>query len=257
MVHEETVDTEGNPKTIQTLLLCDWLSYPSTAFTNKEVLDAVTEYFKYDCPSATFENIYIPKDMDADREQKSVFFIPDVQEYEELLLGTQSPIPYLYETRLDYTPVTTITPELLWIWRREDKDELVVKNMMNTDWGKYPFTITMFSICKFGRHPVSKFIGSSRIIADTLGLADAYDNLVYGGQKKNGSLYEISPEDMKMLQDWIFKELGIEGDSGFVTNQQINQLPTELRKYLLKKQAVRKIKITKPVVAESVKQFCC
>jgi hypothetical protein len=66
--------------------------------------------------------------------------------------------------------------------------------------------------------------------------------------ESNGSLpnYAIQPDDWNMLQSWIFAVTGVEGDKGYITLENFDDLNVIYRNFLLKRVAVSKDIISDP-----------
>ena len=184
-----------------------------------------------------------------------VYYVPDVPEFEDILSGNIPMTPtYVYETCVMYNAPTKITPEALWIWNKMDKDDKVLqRTLASSDWREYPYTMAMFLIDKFGSYyNISSLEGPMQAMWNQLNVRKVYEQLAWGRISANNI---ISPKDFNMIQDWIFKELGIDGDKGIVSKDDFMKLPDMIRKFAVTRYAIRKINIAKPTVLQELKQI--
>ena len=183
--------------------------------------------------------------------RQRVLFMPNVPEYEEIMLSSYPNRMYVYEHQVDYDAPVTISPSTLWIWYRHADDDFLLRSIVSSDWQKYPLTISVFLASKFGRFASAKKLGPANIIWDTLNVSE-----ITSSNSSNLPGFVVEPHDMETLQDWIFKELGIDGNNGFPDKNKIMELPQAMSKFLQKRWAVSKIKLSQPTLLQNVKQNC-
>ena len=232
--------------------------------TTEAVFDAIKAHFKklfsnvqnFSCQklwSIDFEkysdkNVYQP-----DSSVNVIYYVQDVPEFEDILLGNNPLTTYVYETSVMYDAPTKITPEALWIWNKMDKDDKVLqRTIASSNWREYPYTMAMFIIDKFGSYyNVSSLEGPLQAMWNQLNVRKVYEQIAWNRVSANNI---ISSKDFNMMQDWMFKELGIDGDKGVVTKEDFMKLPDMLRKFAVTRYAIRKINIDKPAVLQELKQ---
>lgn len=192
---------------------------------------------------------------DAWLDAKSLFFLPDVPEYFEILDGTKLNKTYTYEDNLDYSTPAVITPDNLYIWRRINDLSLFQRTIALCDWKRYPVTFAALIDVRVPRY--ERYFGrwerSIQVALKTLNIETLL--AVLDGNDQTPIM--TSAEDMNMLQDWIFKELGLEGENcGFVTSKKLKQAPPVFRYFLKRKYAVTKMSFNKPINLQEIKQNC-
>lgn len=205
--------------------------------------------------SIDFEKYSDKNGYQSDTNTNDVYYVQDVPEFEDILLGNNTLTPtYVYETCVMYDAPTKITPEALWIWNKMDKDDKVLqRTLASSNWREYPYTMAMFLIDKFGSYyNVSSLEGPMQAMWNQVNVRKVYEQIAWG---RVGANSIISPKDFNMMQDWIFKELGIDGDKGIVTKEDFLKLPDMLRKFAVTRYAIRKINIDKPAVLQELKQI--
>lgn len=232
--------------------------------TTDAVFDAIKVHFKklfydvqnFSCQklwSIDFEKYSNKNTYDINNYANIVSYVQDVPEFEDILLGKNPLTTYVYETCVMYDAPTKITPEALWIWNKMDKDDKVLqRTIASSNWREYPYTMAMFLIDKFGTYGnVSSFEGPLQAMWNQLDIRKVYEQIAWNRVSANNI---ISPKDFNMMQDWMFKELGIDGDKGIVTKEDYLKLPDMLRKFAVTRFAIRKINIDKPTVLQELKQ---
>lgn len=192
---------------------------------------------------------------DACLDTKSLFFLPNVPEYLEILDGTKLNKTYTYEDNLDYSTPAVITPDNLYIWRRINDLSLFQRTIALCDWKRYPVTFAALiavRVPKYDRY-FGRWERSIQIALKTLNI----ETLLEVIDGNDATPIMTSAEDMNMLQDWIFKELGLEGKTcGFVTSEKLKQIPATFRYFLKRKYAVTKMSFSKPINLQEIKQKC-
>ena len=186
-----------------------------------------------------------------DHSRRRVMFMPNVPEYEEIILSAYPNRRYAYEHQVDYDAPVAISPTTLWIWYRHAEDELLLRSIASSDWQKYPLTMSVFLASKFGRYASSKRLGPVQLMWNTLNVTE-----VTACNSSSCAGFVVEPHDMDTLQDWIFKELGIDGNSGFPDKVKIAELPWPMSKFLQKRWAASKIKLSQPTLLQNIKQNC-
>lgn len=246
------------------LYLIDFVSYPDA--TKATFVPVTTSYIlnniaKEDATNtADLSVVWLPDLSNVKRANeitfKDIYFIPDVPEYEEMLTATSDlPVPYVSEYDLDYEPVSHITPESLYIWRRIKDKSLLERTVAGSNWKEYPITIAVLLAIRYPMYSrnYSDMQGPIKPVVRTLWVDDLVER-VEGTVRAN---IEVSEKDMNMLQDWIFKELGLEGKTnGLIDIEQYKQLPDVMRQFVRRKLAVSKIPIKQSAVLETLKQKC-
>ena len=172
-------------------------------------------------------------------------FTKDITEHEELFTGRAA--KYVLDTQVALVPSTTINPENLDIIARMPEFNAKMKILMSSDFQKYPYTM-----CKFFENTLALDYGYK--YGDQVNWmmkAVHYDQ--YDGRGCYPQLVE--PEDYNMLQDWIFYQLGVSGNAGLISPGKVGDLRTGYRESILRKTAVKKLKIDQPMSEESLKSL--
>ena len=188
-------------------------------------------------------------------DTKSLLFLPNVPEYFEILDGTRLNKTYTYEDNLDYSTPAVITPDNLYIWRRISDLSLFQRTIALCDWKKYPVTFAALIAARVPRY--ERYFGrwerSIQVALKTLNI----ETLLAVLDGNNPTPIMTSAEDMNMLQDWIFKELGLDGENcGFITSAKLAQMPVVFKYFLKRKYAVTKMSFNKPINLQEIKQNC-
>lgn len=265
------LDFDNNSKHFTHLLIADvayQFSNTTLIVENRStdaVFDAIKAHFKkyfsraenFSCQklwSIDFEKYSGKNGYQSDTNVNVVYYVPDVPEFEDILLGNNPLTPtYVYETCVMYDAPTKITPEALWIWNKMNNDDKVLqRTLASSNWREYPYTMAMFLIDKFGSYyNVSSLEGPMQAMWNQLNVRKVYEQITWRHAEANNI---ISPKDFNMMQDWMFKELGIDGDKGVVSKEDFMKLPDMLRKFAVTRYAIRKINIDKPAVLQELKQ---
>lgn len=248
----------------KTLYLIDFVSYPDATkatfvpVTTSDILNKIAQEDAIN--AADLSVVWLPDLSNVKRANeiafKNIYFIPDVPEYEEMLTATSDlPVPYVSEYALDYEPVSRITPESLYIWKRIEDKSLFERTIAGSNWKEYPITIAVLLAIRYPMYSrnYSDMQGPIKPVVRTLWVDDLVER-VEGTVRAN---IEVSEKDMNMLQDWIFKELGLEGKTnGLIDIAQYKKLPDIMRQFVRRKLAVSKISVKQSAVLETLKQKC-
>lgn len=187
---------------------------------------------------------------------KKGYSVPYLPEYEDILLHKQnSTTQYLFDTEINYNNPTELTAEMLYVMRKNSDKDIVTRSIAATNWRDYPLTTAVFLFSYFRDCEVcnGNLPSGSRFMASTLEVSKYYTWQTYS-RKLNTML--VSPQDISLLQDWLFKELNIEGKCGYIDFDLYTALPVPMKDCLRKKMAVSKINATQPVMLQDLKQSC-
>lgn len=175
--------------------------------------------------------------------QHKCYFYRNVPEHLEILGGVH-PWNCMFDTELILTPSTDITPENLAMLAKLPSKEQALKLIMSSDFKKYPLTMCLF-------------------LKNDLSISYGYK---YGDQvnwmmkcieynefeEKDSFKKPVTPEDFKMLQDWILYKLNIK-DSGIVSTELVDELDSGYNDFLLSKTAVKRVDISQPISLDSIR----
>lgn len=144
-----------------------------------------------------------------------VYFLKKCDEYIDIL-NTEPCLQgkYCFDDKLDFDPITTVTPESLEILYRCNDKTIFEKSIVGTEWNKYPLTFCLMFYLKSVRRSYNICSGSPAIqlIRKTISYDD-FDSDGYGSAKT------ISKEDWNMSQQWMMLRLGLDPENGgFMSN---------------------------------------
>ena len=184
----------------------------------------------------------------------SAWIVPNLPEYEDILKHSSTTL-YVRDYLVNYSNPTELTAEMLYVMRKNTDREIVLRSIATTNWREYPFTTAVFLFSYYKDYEIynSGVPSGARFMVTCLEVSK-YNN--WRRFSKNLNVELVSPEDLAMLQDWLFKEMNISGNCGYVDFDIYDSLPTPMKDCLRKKMAVSKIKSTQPVMIQDIKQSC-
>lgn len=176
-------------------------------------------------------------------ERLSCWLIKDIEEYEDILKGND-PNKYILDCDLPLTPTNVVSVETLDLWRRlaQSDENLLEKSVINSDAAKYPFTI--YNFFNFDKELRYRYYGSQlRWYLKNIDITETWD-----------PDRAIQPEDLALIQDYIFNLLGVDGNCGYVQPNKFQDLPYEFQNLIRSRLAVSKMPIERPMsYSETVK----
>ena len=184
------------------------------------------------------------------------YSVPNLPEYEDILTHKQNgTAQYLFDREINYNNPTELTPEMLYVMRKNSDKEIVLRSIAATNWKEYPLTTAVFLFSYFQGGDVynSSIPSGARFMATDLEVTKYYTWQNYL-RHLNNSL--VSTQDIALLQDWLFKELNIDGKCGYIDFDIYNTLPAPMKDCLRKKMAVSKVNTTQPIMLQDLKQSC-
>lgn len=190
---------------------------------------------------------------ESDDVQKSslrVWFLPKCEDIEDVLTGNARNVPYIQESFIPVAPSTVISPETLTFWENVDDDNLLMRTICTSDWAKYPVTLLCFLALVRDDNNWQRVANEDfRRILDKIG----YQYNYYKGWVFQNRY--IFPEDYAMLQSYLYFKLGVGEKGGFVTDDAMKKLPSELQEILQRRIALAPLTLAAPVTCESLKEM--
>lgn len=190
-------------------------------------VNKVIQEIKEGFPNEELEFFY-----DKSLEPFSVYFVPDIPEYKEILTGDLKG-KYYWDTGVVCEASTEISVETLSVWKCIKERNLFEKAVLNSDWQKYPFTLSMFIFNE------KYWFGESASPA----FKTVLEGINYKFLNKFPALEintKITPEDWNLCQEWIFSRLGIDGNFGYISQENFDELAKSYKSILKTRIAVGK-----------------
>lgn len=177
--------------------------------------------------------------------ETSVHFFPNCEEYKELLLNTEvQGVSYIWDVDIPMAGSVQINPETLLVWEKMEDMKMLEKQLVNSDWQKYPVTVlialtTMHSYGLYG-----EFGPQGKTVLNSL----KYTQGTWGRDRLS-----ITPEDYDMFQKWAFSYFGCSENGGYVEERKFRMIPEYYRSLLKSRIAVLPFKIETPTTVNLVK----
>lgn len=193
----------------------------------QNIIDALKDYFK-------------DKDIEIihnDGKKFCVFFIPKIDEYEDMLLNRYPNRKYCIDTKVELKPEVNISVETLEIWSRMGDNKVLEKSILNSDWQKYPVTLCVF-LSSLPSWYINRF-GQLSVVLESI------DFQMYKDAKTLGDKI-VEPEDWNMLQSWIMHKFGVDEKGGFTNTEKLNDISYNFRDLFRSKTAVAPLNIDTP-----------
>jgi len=195
-------------------------------------IDAITTRFGGALVSADFGPHY-------------AFMLPKCQEYFDLIQNTYPTRKYMFEDDFDLEDVpVTISPETLLLWEKIDSSNLLRKTILNSDWRDYPVTL-----CAFLRLNFRSINSCNDVAFKNVCRQIRYDSDMSVVDLVRGTTVE--PKDWNMLQSYILKKMGVDGDKAFVSFDSYMNAK-DLRRFLPRKIAVSALTISQPIATDNL-----
>lgn len=234
-------------------------AFTHNGFTENDIAVCVANYiadgdpYQYEIlSSVNLAQVYNP--LNGTLKNVSAYTLPKIPAYYEIMQGNPS-YKYAFDTDMPLTGLTELTAESLYIMRRNQDKSLVLRTLLRTNWESYPVTtaLFLFSVFETGGQVRRLLPSGDYILKRTM-----MSNFPYWTAYTDKCLPSlvVYPEDVSLLQEWLFKEVGCDGDCGYINFDKFDSLPAPLKYALAKKIAVKRIKTTEPVVYQSMKQSC-
>lgn len=145
--------------------------------------------------------------------KNKIFFVRKCQELEEILTGEindfglgKNKYQIVLDTKLKIDPTNEISAEMLQIWSKMDDKTMLAKHIINSNWQKYPCTISAFI-----RDKSLEYWGGEQMKYVTKSI-DYNHYRTYDSFRPN---QEIEPEDWNLLQDYLMAKVGLGPEGGF------------------------------------------
>lgn len=158
----------------------------------------------------------------ASNEAKTLYLIPKVDEYVDILSSTSA--RYISDSLLPLKPDVTVSVETLDIWRRLIKTDfdLFEKSILNSDVRDYPFTLTLF--LENEEHQRRYFSAKPLEMLRQMGVMVRSCNDINTIRVSDWilSTKTISQKDWEMSQKWLMYNYGVDIAGGFsdkITNR--------------------------------------
>lgn len=187
----------------------------------------------------------------------NVWFLPDVPEYFDIMENKYPGYKYVFDTQLEYESSNKFTPEGLYILRRNSDRRLVMQILSTMDWKRHPLTTAVFIYSFLGADYVSTYDipTSCSFMKDYLKIGSVNSSWKdWCNHYAKGQLF--SAEDYNFLQDWLFRELDMKEDKGFVDYEAFQTLPKPMQEMFISRMAIKKGKVDKQVDFQTIKQSC-
>ena len=169
------------------------------------------------------------------------YFIRNVKEYEDILKRQTSGRCHVLDTNLKLNPSTNISPENLHIMSKMDDEKAVLKLLMSSDFTRYPLTLCNFLFNDLDVDYGYGYGDQANWFMKTIGYDEFYAS---GGERY---LKMVTPEDLKMLQDFILYKLNLTGP-GLVTEDTFkDDKMNGYRQLIGYRVAIKPYKIDEPV----------
>lgn len=182
------------------------------------------------------------------RGPRYAYFIPNVEEYVEILSGDDSK-RYYSDALLPLKPDVTVSVETLDAWRRLMRNDfgLFEKSLLNSDARDYPFTVALFLF--------NESAGSRRLSDKPLEMLRQMGVLADGAcctrqaNPSNWNTRQITVKDWDMAQKWLMYNFGVSENGGFIDKANVNAYTVCCGNYNLirERTAVAPIRITHPM----------
>lgn len=179
----------------------------------------------------------------SDFKRHFAFLIPKCQEYFDLIQHTYPSRLYIFEDRLELTDLpVTISLETLLLWEKIDSHNLLRKTILNSDWRDYPVTL-----CAFLRTNFRTINSCTDTAFKNVCRQIRYDSEMSIEDLISGTI--VQPKDWNMLQSYILKKMGVDGDKGFVSLASYGKAKNLVR-FLPRRFAVSALTITQPMATD-------
>ena len=232
----------GYQKTADTLYALQWKKHPysKTKSITEQDIESVEEYLQ-------MRGIDI---LDMTNEEKSVTFLPKVEEFFSLLNNELPQKRYVQESMVPVDCPTDINVETLSIWKRMKDLYVLAKAICTSNWQQYPFTVLAFLCIEKENDNMRGYGGMDfkRIL----------DNLHYGYYESLDTIMEgitIAPEDWNMWQSFIFHELGLPETGGLLREKEFNKISSFDQDLLRKRIAIAPLKLNAPIEYNTLKDI--
>lgn len=188
--------------------------------------------------------------LDITNEEKSVTFLPKVEEFFSLLNNEFPQKRYVQESMVPVDCPTDINVETLSIWKRMKDMNMLAKAICTSNWQQYPFTVLAFL-------HIEKENSNMRVYGG-MDFKRILDNLHYDYYESLDAIMKgttIAPEDWNMWQSFIFHELGLPETGGLLCEEEFNKIPSFDRDLLRTKVAVAPLKLNAPIEYSTLKDI--
>ena len=173
----------------------------------------------------------------------SVYFIPKIQSYMDILTGVYPDESYIQEYDLPIRYPSTMNLETLKLWSNIDDDNIRRQVLLSSDAVKYPCTTCMML------H--TKWYGFNDENSTVRGL---FKEIGYDSRNSiDSDIFDrevIQPEDWNLMQDFIMYCSGVSADGGYTKD-----IPSSMTRFILKRQAVRPMRIDTAVGGKAIRDI--
>ena len=232
----------GYQETADTLYALQWKKHPysKTKSITEQDIESVESYLQV-------RGIDI---LDMSNEEKSVTFLPKVEEFFSLLNNEFPQKRYIQESMVPVDCPTDINIETLSIWKRMKDLDMLAKAICTSNWQQYPFTVLALL-------HIEKETNNMRIYGG-MDFKRILDNLHYDYYESLDSIMKgetIAPEDWNMWQSFLFHELGLPETGGLLSEEEFNKIPSFDQDLLRKRIAIAPMKLNAPIEYSTLKDL--
>ena len=165
------------------------------------------------------------------KDRKTIFtywFLPYCEIYKDILCETNRTkrCKFINEYKIPYNE-TQLAPEAMMLWRSINEGGMLASEIKQTNWRKYPFTLSVFLCLEVNKYVVMHHCMNDIRYALPINFTAYYNQTGNYGFQDFDSRY-IDPEDWNLMQEYIMMRMGVDKNGGFTsTGHQDITFPVE------------------------------
>lgn len=179
--------------------------------------------------------------------EKKCFFCPGVPVYKDIIEQTYDRC-YVFDSHIAVAAQVDINLETLEIWSHCKDEYILEKQIINSNWKDYPFTVAKF-IMAYGGSLVYSSNANMKMILDNLGFDS---NMRRWGADFR---FPVKPDDWNLMQKWTMKKLNLPEEGGFARKEDMGNLNYQLRELVRQRVAVKPFYTNTPMTQENIEQL--
>lgn len=181
---------------------------------NREaIFNCIADYLSCGCKDM---EVYLDKSLN--NSSITIDFLQNFPEYIDML-SQNAKYKYVFDSDILVETDNKISIDTLDIWKKYPHSDykILEKQILNSDWQKYPFTLAAFLEYECGDCAEYYFGEQGKMVLDMIG----YERIT-----RERNQIPISPEDWSMFQKRVLHLAGIDNEEhGFISPETFSKLP--------------------------------